>query len=100
LAWKVPGLDDLPVGFLRVCGKPLAEIIAIIITACFTLEYFPQRFRCAEVVILAKPEKTDKIVHMSDTYKSITLLSVINKIIEKIMNNRIIAAVEKHNLLS
>ena len=98
-AWKAPGLDDLPAGFLRACGKPLAEIIAEIATACLMLEYFPQRFRCAEVVVLAKPGKTGKIVHTPGAYRPIALLSAIGKIIEKIMSDRIAAAAEKHNLL-
>jgi Reverse transcriptase (RNA-dependent DNA polymerase)/Endonuclease-reverse transcriptase len=98
-AWKAPGLDDLPTGFLRACGKPLAEIIATTANACLKLEYFPERFRCAEVVVLAKPGKTGKIVHTPGAYRPIALLSTIGKVIEKIMGDRIAAAAEKHNLL-
>jgi hypothetical protein len=92
-------LNNLFIEFLRVYEKSLTEIIAIIITVCFTLKYFPQRFRCVEVMILIKLKKIDKIIHMSDIYRFIALLSMINKIIEKIINDRIIAAAEKYNLL-
>ena len=98
-AWKAPGLDDLPVGFLRACGKPLAEILATIVTACLTFEYFPQRFRCTEVVVLAKPGKTGKIKHTPGAYRPIALLSAIGKIIEKTMGDRIAAAAERYDLL-
>ena len=98
-AWKAPGLDDLPMGFLRACGKPLAKIIASIATACLELEYFPQRFRCAEVVVLAKAGKTGKIVHTPGAYRPVALLCAIGKVIEKTMSKRIAAAAEKYNLL-
>jgi hypothetical protein len=77
----------------------MAEIIAIIINAYFAFEYFPQRFRCAEMIILAKSGKIGKIIHISNVYKFIALLNVIGKIIEKIMNDRIATTTEKYNLL-
>jgi hypothetical protein len=55
-AWKAPGLDLLPTGFLKACGAPLAQAIARIATASLQLEYFPRRFRRAVVVALRKPE--------------------------------------------
>jgi hypothetical protein len=58
-AWKAPGPgDDLPVRFLKACGRPLSTIIAAIAQASFDLKYFPQRFRSAGVVVLNKPGKT------------------------------------------
>jgi hypothetical protein len=50
-------------------------------------------------MMLIKLEKTDKIIHTLNVYKSIILLSIIDKIIKKIINDKIAAAVEKHNLL-
>jgi hypothetical protein len=98
-AWKAPGLDDLPIGFLRACGKPLADALAAVATASLTLEYFPLRFRCAEVVVLSKPGKTGKVLHTPGAYRPIALLSSIGKVIEKAMGERIAAAAEKYNLL-
>jgi hypothetical protein len=98
-AWKAPGLDDLPMGFLRACGKPLAKIIAAITAACLALEYFPRRFRCAEVVVLAKAGKTGKIVHTPGAYRPVALLCAIGKVMEKTMSERIAAAAERYNLL-
>ena len=93
-------LNNLSVRFLRVCGKSLAEIIAKIVTACFILKYFLQHFCCAEIVMLTKSEKTDKIIHILKVYRFIALLSAINKIIKKIISNKIIAVIKKYNLLS
>ena len=38
--WKAPGLDNLPVGFLKACGTPLDEILAILATASFKIGFF------------------------------------------------------------
>jgi hypothetical protein len=93
-------LNNLSVKFLKACGKSLTEIIAIIITAYLIFKYFLQHFRCAKVVMLIKSEKTGKIIYTLNIYRFIILHNAIDKIIKKIINDRIIAAVEKHNLLS
>jgi hypothetical protein len=96
----VSKLNNLSIEFLRVYRKSLTEIIIIITTAYLTLEYFSQHFRYTEVVMLIKLKKIGKIVYTSNAYRSIALLSAIGKIIKKIMNDRIAAAAERHNLLS
>ncbi len=40
-AWKAPGDDLLPTGFLRACGDPLAAVLADIATVSFTLGVLP-----------------------------------------------------------
>jgi hypothetical protein len=51
-------------------------------------------------MIFIKLKKIGKIVYTLNIYKLIILFNVIDKIIKKIMSNRIITAVKKHNLLS
>jgi len=77
----------------------LTDALTVITTASFTLKYFPLRFRCAEVVVLIKSEKTDKVLHTLEAYRLIILFSFINKVIKKIINEYIAAAVKKHSLL-
>jgi hypothetical protein len=74
------------------------ETLITIATVSFTLEYFPTRFRYIEVVIFTKLKKTDKILYILRTYKSIALLSSINKIIEKTIGERIAVITKKYNL--
>ena len=33
-AWKAPGLDLLPTGFLKACKGPLARLLAQIVIVC------------------------------------------------------------------
>jgi hypothetical protein len=71
----------------------------VVATASLTLEYFPTRFRCAEVVIFIKLGKTGKVLYILKVYKSIALLNSIRKIIEKIIGERIAVVAKKYSLL-
>ena len=93
-------LDNLFIRFFRACGKPLTEVLTAVATASLNLKYFSLQFRCAEIVVLIKSEKISKVLYTLKVYKFIILLNFINKIIKKIINERIVAAAEKHNLLS
>ena len=93
-------LNNLSIEFFRVYNKSLTDVLAVIITASLTFKYFSLRFYCAEIVVLIKSEKISKVLYTLKVYKFIILLNFINKIIKKIINERIVAAAEKHNLLS
>ncbi len=43
-----------------MCGQPLAKAIATIANASLACEYFPKRFRCANVVVLENPASQPK----------------------------------------
>ena len=99
-AWKAPGTSDwLPTGFLKACGRPLAEILAKITNASFALEYYPRRFRAAGVVVLAKPGKTIAQKQTPGGWRPIALLSAVGKVIEAVIGRRIADAAEEHGLL-
>ena len=55
--WKAPGEDNLPTGFLKLCGPPLYDLLAVLATACLRLGWFPARFKRAKTVVLQKPGK-------------------------------------------
>ena len=93
-------LNNLFIGFFRAYNKSLTDALAAIITVNLTLKYFSLYFCCAEIIVLIKSEKTGKILHTSEAYRFIILLSFINKVIKKIINKYIAAAAEKYNLFS
>ena len=39
-AWKAPGHDQFPNGFLKACGPPLFKVLVTIATASFWVRYF------------------------------------------------------------
>jgi hypothetical protein len=57
-AWKAPGPDLLPTGFLKVYKGPLSKLLAQIAIVCLQLEHFLTQFCTVRVVVLCKPGKT------------------------------------------
>jgi retron-type reverse transcriptase len=98
-AWKAPGTDLLPTGFLKACKAPLAKLLAELATACLQREHFPTQFRTANVVVLRKPGKTIAQQQTAGAYRPISLLNAMGKVIEKVMSTRIAAAAELQGLL-
>src|SRR5436190_13006668 len=99
-AWKVPGTTNwLPTGFLKACRTLLAEALARITNASFTLEYYPKRFKVVGVVVLAKPGKTIAQKQTLGGWCPIALLSVVGKIIETVVSRRVADTAEDHRLL-
>ncbi len=50
------------------------------------------------VIILPKPEKTEKEELLINGYKLIILINIMGEIIDKIIYNRIVTAAEKYGL--
>ena len=42
--WRAPGVDGLPLGFLKACGQPFRTAILALTRASLALSYFPQVF--------------------------------------------------------
>jgi hypothetical protein len=98
-AWKAPGPDLLPTGFLKACKGPLAKLLARLATASLQVEHFPTQFRAAKVVVLRKPGKTIAQQQTAGAYRPISLLSAIGKVIETAISKRIATAAESQGLL-
>jgi hypothetical protein len=98
-AWKAPGPDLLPTGFLKACKGPLAKLLARVATASLQVEHFPTQFRAAKVVVLRKPGKTIAQQQTAGAYRPISLLSAIGKVLETAISRRIAAAAELQGLL-
>jgi len=98
-SWKAPGEDQLANGFLKACGKPLAKQLAKLATASMRLAYYPQRFRCATVVVIPKPGKTARTRETASGWRPISLINTVGKVIELAITKRLSDAAEAHNLL-
>jgi hypothetical protein len=98
-AWKAPGQDLLPTGFLKACKGPLAKLLAELATASLRLEHFPTQFRAAKVVVLRKPGKTIAQQQTTGAYRPISLLNAMGKVIETAFCRRFAAAAEAQGLL-
>ncbi|EAQ85473.1 hypothetical protein CHGG_09487 [Chaetomium globosum CBS 148.51] len=97
--WKAPGEDLLPIGLLKACGAPLAEVLAVLATRCLELGWFPNRFKRAKTVVLPKPGKAPPVYQTPGGYTPIALLPTLGKVIESVVATKVTLAAEANGLL-
>ena len=91
------GPDCIPVVFLKNCEPELSYILAELFNMCLKESYFPDCWKVSSVFPVVKnvgERSTAK------NYCPISLLSVVSKVLEKVVNNRIVVYVEKCDLFS
>lgn len=94
---KTPGLDLVEV---RMMGaRPVIKhVLQTLYNNCLTQETFPEQFKHAQIRILLKGENKDKTDRKS--YRPISLLSTIGKVLEKLIAKRLTALINDHPLSS
>ena len=93
---KASGPDCIPVVVLKNCEPELSYILAEVFNKCLKESCFPECWRVSSVVPVFKnvgERSTAK------NYHPVSLLSVV-KVIEKLVNNRIVGHLEKCGLFS
>ena len=94
---KASGPDCIPVVFLKNCEPELSYILAELFNKCLKESCFPDCWKVSSVVPVFKnvgERSTAK------NYRPVSLLSVVSKVFEKLVNNRIAAHLEKCCLFS
>ena len=92
---KTPGYDDISVKFIKLCGPLVTKPLVMIFNQSILTGEYPNELKIAKVVPLFK--KGDK--SLVSNYQPISLLSIINKIFEKLIYNRLYKFLIKHNIL-
>ena len=90
-------LDCIPVVVLKNCEPELSYILAELFSKCLKESCFPDCWKVSSEVPVFKnvgERSTAK------NYRPVSLLSVVNKVFEKLVNNRIVDHLEKCGLLS
>ena len=88
---KVPGPDCIPVVVLKNCEPELSCILA----KCLKDSCFPDFWKVSSVVPVFK-NVGERFT--AKNYLSVSLLSVVSKVFEKLVNNRIVDHLEKCGL--
>ena len=94
---KASGPDCIPVVVLKNCEPELSYILAELFSKCLKESCFPDCWKVSSVVPVFKnvgERSTAK------NYHPVSLLSVVSKVFEKLVNNRIVDHLEKCGLFS
>ena len=89
---KASGPDCIPVVVLKNCEPELSYILAEFFNKCLKESCFPDCWKVSSVVPLFKnvgERSTAK------NYRPVSLFSVVTKVFEKLVNNRIVVRLEK-----
>ena len=94
---KASGPDCIPVVVLKNCEPELSYILAKLFNICLKESCFPDRWKVSSVVPVFKNVGERSI---AKNYRPVSLLSVVSKVFEKLVNNRIFDHLEKCGLFS
>ena len=94
---KASGPDCIPVMLLKNCEPKLSYILTELFNKCLKKSCFPD---CWKVLSVVLPFKTVGERSTAKNYRPGSLVSVVSKVFEKVVNIRIVVHVEKCGLFS
>lgn len=90
------GLDEIPTYILKRIASDISGPLAHIINECFITGQFPDKLKAAKVVpIYKKGDKQDV-----KNYRPVSVLPSVSKVFERVIYERMITFVNRHNILS
>ena len=93
---KASGPDGIPALVLRNAAAELASPLARLFQLCFNKGHMPAQWKVADVIPCYK--KGDK--HTPSNYRPISLLSVLSKVMERLINKAMWKHLDNHKLIS
>ena len=92
---KATGHASIPLNFLKLVADILAIPLCRIINLSFSKGVFPELLKTAKVIPIFKAGSSEEV----NNYRPISLLSIFDKIIEKIMHRQFYGFHEHHDIL-
>lgn len=93
---SAPGWDNITTKFIKLSKHVLIPIICHICNLCFENGVFPYIFKMAVITPIHKGGSSDDV----NNYRPISVLPVMSKILEKLINNRLKKFLTDNNLIS
>ena len=94
---KASGPDCIPVVVLKNCEPEFSYVLAKLFNKCLKESYFPDCWKVSLVVLVFKNNGERST---AKNYRPVSLLSVVSKVFEKLVNNRSVDHLEKCGLFS
>lgn len=89
---KSPGMDGFTGEMCKCVWNSIPEYMHVLYERCVNDGYFPSEWKCARIVVLLK--SPDKIRSNPRSYRGISLLPVLGKVLERVMIERLLEVVE------
>jgi hypothetical protein len=93
---SAPGWDNIPNNFLKLAKPVVIPIVTHLVNLCFDKGIFPAPLKQSIITPIYKNGDRDDV----NNYRPISVLPAISKILEKLLNNRLLNYFNKFNLLS
>lgn len=93
---KAPGFDLITAEILVQLPNNTIKGLTNIINACLRLNYVPTLWKVAEVIMIAKPGKPPNDV---TSYRPISLLPILSKLLEKLFLKHMMPIITERNLI-
>lgn len=93
-----PGCDGITIPLLLITLSVIAPCFVTLFNACFSLGVFPNVWKEAKVAIVPKPGKSSYMT--VESYRPISVLSALGKLLEKVILNRLTWLAEWNDWLS
>lgn len=93
---KAPGADGITGEILKQLPMRVIAKLAEIFNAIIKIGYVPESWKTAEVIVIPKPNKPMEKV---DSYRPISLLSVVSKLFERAYLKRLLPILEERKII-
>lgn len=90
------GWDNIPTKFVKLAKNDIIPVLHHLFSLCFKKGCFPQVFKRAVIHPVYKSGDRGSI----NNYRPIAVLSVLSKILEKLINKRLVNFIEKYHIIS
>lgn len=92
---KSPGPDGISPKLIKLCGHALSVPLLLIYNKSIEVGIYPDIFKLAKIIPIFKKCARDSV----DNYRPISLLSVFNKIFERLIIRQLLIFLNKHKVL-
>lgn len=93
---SAPGWDNIQTNFLKLSSHVLIPIICHLVNLCLDQGIFPKIFKQSIITPVYKGGDRDDV----SNYRPISVLPSISKVLEKIINKRLLGYLDKYNIIS